>query len=884
MAGAEFIRVDLHVHTVPDAGQAITNTVSVAGYVTTAIDRGLGVLAITDHNETRNVRDAVEAASGTSLLVLPGIEISTHEGHLLALFAPDSIAELEAFSLPANLQLAPVSGAGDQRSSRSMLDLVGEIADRRGMAIPAHVDAENGLVTRMASTAVGDLLRHPGLAGLEFSTREALQTWFTEDDTDDVRRTAWQGRQQVDALRDRGLARIMSSDAHSIEKLGEDRSKRTLTRLKLDHANFDAVRNAVIFNPKARCKAEAVLPLSYPRVQRAAFTGGFLDGVTLDFSSNLTCIIGGRGSGKSTALLAIRAALGAPIPDAEDSDAPDRMPDSTLVTFTDNAGSERTARRDRGGTPIDVASGSPIHLPLSDLGQGESGVLARDYAGDSTRLLDFLDSFVDLAAGSQADAECLVLLGDNASEILRTNVSADELAVAEKKHGELEASLKAAQTGKVEELAKWAELLASQTPLLTALESVITALGSAGQTPPAVDIDALALEYGVDLSKQPAVDVVEGADGLRARLVALHMQHQTLRTATQNDLTLATEPAKASLQQWKDSHADLKRRRDARQAELEAQGLKVQAGAIRDLAERLRTTKARIVELRTKKKEQEAALSARKKLLAGLWSGRESVYERRRATLKRIAGSANSVSDGLRINISFEQGGMRTPWVQWLASNLPFRTPRVQRLASLIPPSEFAEILFARPSDLLSLKDEDGSPFFTQAVLDEALPKIRTWPQIFDLETMRLDDRPRIEIQEAGSAARRPFDHLSEGQQRSVLLSLLLCAERTEPLVLDQPEDHLDAQYIARSVVRHLEMAKERRQIILATHSPNLTVLGDAELVLPMHADGRRGAPRDVGAVDRPETRMQVCALLEGGEDAFARRGQRYGFDVRKPA
>lgn len=35
--------------------------------------------------------------------------------------------------------------------------------------------------------------------------------------------------------------------------------------------------------------------------------------------------------------------------------------------------------------------------------------------------------------------------------------------------------------------------------------------------------------------------------------------------------------------------------------------------------------------------------------------------------------------------------------------------------------------------------------------------------------------------------------------------------------------------------------------MILATHSANLTVLGDAALVLPMYADGRRGAPRDPG-------------------------------------
>jgi hypothetical protein len=109
----------------------------------------------------------------------------------------------------------------------------------------------------------------------------------------------------------------------------------------------------------------------------------------------------------------------------------------------------------------------------------------------------------------------------------------------------------------------------------------------------------------------------------------------------------------------------------------------------------------------------------------------------------------------------------------------------------------------------------------------------------------------------------------------------MLSADRDEPLIVDQPEDHLDASYIARSIVRQLEAAKEHRQVIIATHSANLTVLGDAELVIPMYAEAGRGHPKDAGAVDRPSTRERVCQLLEGGRDAYRRRGERYGFRIR---
>jgi predicted ATPase len=152
-----------------------------------------------------------------------------------------------------------------------------------------------------------------------------------------------------------------------------------------------------------------------------------------------------------------------------------------------------------------------------------------------------------------------------------------------------------------------------------------------------------------------------------------------------------------------------------------------------------------------------------------------------------------------------------------------------------------------------------------------------TWDDVFAMQTMRLEDRPRIEVQRRGESDRHPLDRLSAGQQRSVLLSLLLCAERSEPLILDQPEDHLDGQYIAGAVVRHLEAAKEHRQVLIATHSANLVVLGDAELVIPMKAEAGHGAPHAPGAIDNPQTRNQICSLLEGGLTAFRKRGQRYG-------
>lgn len=878
-AGATFVRADLHVHTFPDSDPPVDADLS--AYVTTALDRDVRVLAVTDHNTTRRVREFLGVAADKELLALPGIEISTYEGHLLALFSPSAIVTLEGFANPENLKLT-AGPQHEQRSTRSLLDLIGEIGRLGGLAIPAHIDAADGINEKLRPAALIDLLRHPRLAGLEFATGEALALWFTDNDPDPNRRAAWKARQAVDELRERGLARLMSSDAHSVAKLGEDRARRTLTRLRLDDPNFEAVTNALLFNPKARCKAEAVLPFTYPRVLSAKFEGGFLDGVTLDFSPNLNCIIGGRGSGKSTALVAIRAALGQPTD--EDANASGRMPDVTTVTFVDRTGSVRTAVRRRNEQPLESSSNTPIALTLADMGQDESGRLARDYETEPSTLLEFLDSFVPLSDLRERERGVLSALVDNASEILRTNVDAEEVKRLETRLQQLEATLTAAQTGQVEEIAKWAVILASQAPLLQRLELAIATASSVVDSASAIDLDALARELGADLTKKPAATHVEGDEGLRIKVSEFHRRRGEIFQQTNAALYDASAAVRALLASWKAEHEEILRRLDAKQQELAAKGLKVQAGAVRELLTQINTTKTTLSQLREKQREQAIALRQRATLrtqLAAIW---DSIFQMRRLSLKKIADAANSAADDVRIHAYFEHHGMQKPWCDWLSSKFPFRSPRVQRLAATIGPGEFADKLLDAPDDLLKLRDSDGQPFFTQQMVRDALPTIRTWDELFALHVLRRDDRPRVEVQERGSTQRKPLDQLSAGQQRSILLSLIFSADQDDPLVLDQPEDHLDARYIATAVVRHLEAAKEKRQVILATHSANLTVLGDADLAIPLRVEDGCGRPHDPGASDRPATRDQVCLLLEGGADAYRRRGERYGFRFQSVA
>lgn len=128
------------------------------------------------------------------------------------------------------------------------------------------------------------------------------------------------------------------------------------------------------------------------------------------------------------------------------------------------------------------------------------------------------------------------------------------------------------------------------------------------------------------------------------------------------------------------------------------------------------------------------------------------------------------------------------------------------------------------------------------------------------------------------------FDEASPGQQASALLRLLLRQE-AGTLIIDQPEDDLDNR-VLMDVVKLVRSSKSKRQLIFATHNPNLVVNGDADKVITMIAtvpEDRAGpdAPRvkiqDDGAIESSAVRGSITSIMEGGSAAFELRAKKLG-------
>ena len=129
----------------------------------------------------------------------------------------------------------------------------------------------------------------------------------------------------------------------------------------------------------------------------------------------------------------------------------------------------------------------------------------------------------------------------------------------------------------------------------------------------------------------------------------------------------------------------------------------------------------------------------------------------------------------------------------------------------------------------------------------------------------------------------KTLDNLSAGQKATAVL-LLLLLDTDFPLVIDQPEDDLDNQFIAGHVVPIMRSGKKRRQFIFSSHNPNIPVLGDADQIIgltPVVEDGgdrTKILDEDCGSIDKSSVQQLIKDLLEGGEQAFTTRRTKYGF------
>jgi AAA domain len=263
--------------------------------VDACLQHGIKAIAVTDHFRVHDSWGLIRAARDKGIFAFAGFEASSSDGvHFLCLYDPDKDGILERcighFGVHDYNILSP-------NSDKNCLDLLECIDDQGGIAIAAHVAADNGLLLtldgqpRMNAWKSPYLLACalPGLvSGAPVNLRPILEN------------------KNPDYHRDRPVAVINASDVNSPEALAEPRSS---CFIKMSALSIEGLRQAFL-DPSSRIRLHSD-PIPEPHVEfvAMAWEGGFLDGTRLHFNGNLNVLIGGRGTGKSTMIESLRYVL-----------------------------------------------------------------------------------------------------------------------------------------------------------------------------------------------------------------------------------------------------------------------------------------------------------------------------------------------------------------------------------------------------------------------------------------------------------------------------------------------------------------------------------------------------------------------------------------------
>jgi len=125
----------------------------------------------------------------------------------------------------------------------------------------------------------------------------------------------------------------------------------------------------------------------------------------------------------------------------------------------------------------------------------------------------------------------------------------------------------------------------------------------------------------------------------------------------------------------------------------------------------------------------------------------------------------------------------------------------------------------------------------------------------------------------------KSLHELSPGERGALLLIFYLILDNDDiPLIIDQPEENLDNESVYHILVHFIKKVKDKRQIVIVTHNPNLAIVCDADQLINMHIekDNRNRVRFESGAIEDRVINEAAVNILEGTMPAFNNRDSKY--------
>jgi len=934
--GMCWLKCDLQMQTPADARhwagdrlEAGQEAVAAKAFAEACYQQRLDVVGITDHNflskdfipHLQTAFDEIERDFSHKITLFPGFEFEAagvgRGVHVLCLFEPGTdLTRLDSILTECGVSYPRMNAAGQlEKSDKNLKEILRTTQDKYGgIVIMPHATSNDGIFDNdsIAEWLQQDQFTNPDLLAVEVPKPVHLMSAGYQRllRSGDDCQPGWK--------RIRPIATLMSSDNKKLVDFDEHQKPTPnsigyrYSWFKMSEPSIESLRQAFLDHESRIILPEDVTTDTHPaqRVRQATIKSisiknvAFLADQQVHFSPNMNCVIGGRGSGKSTLLEYLRIILGKDKSKDLDYGTKERIkrvrdtlnePRAEVeVCWVSADGVEDRIVWQNGSPTVqgrDLADPETFFnsLPLRFYSQQQLNRLTESKIDDGSvrqaqRLLELVDGFTKNELDELADREHKLKLQiqDAFSNLRKAKTLEKDYKRLQQEHQELDRQWKA--RSEIQEDARQHQLLKAEARYLEGLAGTpgkqFTDVASLAET-----IAASHVAFQVTDSTHAAWfrqfdDKVKAAKDSLAR---------TIRDAVEQ-FEAAVEDLKTNDPAWNAIREELDQA-DAKFSEAcAAKGLTTDdVGHLQEINQSRTKKQREIDETGAEIQRLKEAAGDTGLLMQQLHQIWRDQFQKRVEAAER-ANELAVLNEGrqrfIEVSAKYQQDhkNFRELWQSFAPSDGRTRLGKNwescgETLYTLFTGQEDAESPWQVLEERLSVEQGSTGPDFgsnSQELFQHIQDNLERWEK---LSCSRVQDTVDMKLFRAdGSTAGSIAEgSLSDGQRNTAALALLL-AQEGGPLVIDQPEDELDSNFVFRELIPMLRKVKSKRQLIMATHNANLPVNGDAELVYAFEARDGKGEALACGGLDQASVTKAVLDIMEGTEEAFRRRREKYHF------